>query len=106
MALVRTRRAYAMARTLAVEAGPFGVRVNVISPGAVEGDRINWVIERQAEGRGITTEEVRQELAGAAPLQRFVPPGDVAAVAVFLASSGASSITGEDVNVSAGLVTY
>ena len=95
-----------MARTLAVETGPFGVRVNVISPGAVEGDRINWVIERQAEGRGITTEEVRQELAGAAPLQRFVPPGDVAAVAVFLASSGASSITGEDVNVSAGLVTY
>lgn len=95
-----------MARTLAVETGPFGVRVNLISPGAVEGDRIKWVIEQQAEGRGITTEEVRQELAGAAPLQRFVPPGDVAAVAVFLASSRASSITGEDVNVSAGLVTY
>lgn len=95
-----------LARTLALEAGPYGVRVNVISPGAIEGERIEWVIRKQAEGRGISADEVRQELASGSPLKRLVPPADVAAAAVFLASSRASSVTGEDLNISAGLVMY
>lgn len=95
-----------LARTLALETGPYGVRVNVISPGPVEGERIEWVIRKQAEGRGISADEVRQELASGSPLGRLVPPGDVAAATLFLASSRASSITGEDLNVSGGLVMY
>lgn len=80
-----------MVRTLAAEIGGYGVRVNLISPGAVEGERIEWVVRQQAEGRGISVEEARLELANAAPLGRFVPPGDVASVAVFLASEQARS---------------
>ena len=95
-----------LARTLALETGPYGVRVNVISPGAVEGERIEWVFLKQAEGRGISLDEVRREFARESPLERLVPPGDVAAAAVFLASSRARSITGEDMNVSAGLVMH
>ena len=95
-----------LARTLAVEVGPYGVRVNVISPGGVEGERIEWVIRAQAEGRGISVEQAREELVSGSPMNRLVPPEDVAAVAVFLASDKAGSITGEDVNVSAGVVTY
>ena len=95
-----------LTRSLALETGPYGVRVNMISPGPVEGERIEWVIRKQAEGRGISVEEARQELAKGSPLERLVPPEDVAAVAVFLASSQASSITGEDMNVSGGLVMY
>ena len=95
-----------LARTLAVEVGPYGVRVNVISPGGVEGERIEWVIRAQAEGRGISVEQAREELVSGSPMNRLVPPGDLAAVAVFLASDKAGSITGEDVNVSAGVVTY
>ena len=95
-----------LARTLALETGPLGIRVNVISPGAVEGERIEWVIRQQAEGRGISVDEAREELAKGSPLERLVPPGDVAAVAVFLASDKSGSITGEDVNVSAGLAMY
>ena len=95
-----------LTRTLALETGPYGVRVNLISPGAVEGERIEWVMRKQAEGRGISVEEVRAELAGGSPLNRLVEPGEVAAAVVFLASDGARSITGEDMNVSAGLVTY
>jgi NAD(P)-dependent dehydrogenase (short-subunit alcohol dehydrogenase family) len=72
----------------------------------VEGERIEWVIQQQAEGRGISVEEARAELASGSPLNRLVPPGDIAAVALFLASEKSGSITGEDVNVSAGLVTY
>ena len=61
-----------LTRTLAVETGPYGVRVNLISPGAVEGERIEWMMRKQAEGRGISVEEVRAELA-----QRLAaePPG-------------------------------
>ena len=95
-----------LARTLALETGPYGVRVNVISPGAVEGERIEWVIRKQAEGRGIGLDQARREFEMESPMERLVPPGDVAAAAVFLASGRAGSITGEDMNVSAGLVTY
>ena len=95
-----------LARTLALEAGRYGIRVNVISPGPVEGDRIDWVIRKQAEGRAISTEEVRAELTSGSALGRLISPDDVAATAVFLASSEARSITGKDINVSAGLVMY
>ena len=95
-----------LARTLAAEAGPYGVRVNVISPGPVEGERIEWVIERQAEALGVTVEEARARFTGASPLGRLVSPEDVAAATVFLASDRAASITGEDLNVSAGVVMY
>ena len=95
-----------LARTLAAEAGPYGVRVNVISPGPVEGERIEWAIERQAEALGVSVEEARARFTSASPLGRLVPPADVAAATVFLASDRAASITGEDLNVSAGVVMY
>lgn len=95
-----------LTRTLALEAGPHGIRVNLISPGGVEGERIDWVIRQQAEKRGISVDQARREFVSASPLNRLVPPQDVAAAAVFLASELASSITGEDVNVSAGQAMY
>ena len=91
-----------MARTLAVESGPHGVRVNLISPGAVEGERLDRVIRAQADARGRDPEEVREAIVAEAPLKRFVSPRDVAATVLFLASERAASITGEDVNVTAG----
>src|SRR5205085_7689065 len=95
-----------LARTLAWEVGPYGIRVNVISPGPVEGERIEWVIRKQAEARGISVEEARQQFTSSSPLGRLIPASDVAAAAVFLASDRAASVTGEDLNVSAGTVMY
>ena len=95
-----------LTRTLATEAGPEGVRVNLISPGPVEGERIEWVIERQAEALGVSVEEARARFMAASPLGRLVPPEDVAAAVVFLASDRAASITGEDLNLSAGVVMF
>ena len=48
-------------KTLAMELGPIGVRVNAILPGVVEGDRIRRVIESKAQARGISYEEVEDE---------------------------------------------
>jgi NAD(P)-dependent dehydrogenase (short-subunit alcohol dehydrogenase family) len=95
-----------LARTLAWEIGPYGIRVNVISPGAVAGERIEWAIRNQAEAKGISVKEARQHFTRASPLGNLVPSGDVANAAVFLASDLAASITGEDMNVAAGVVMY
>lgn len=95
-----------LARTLAWEIGSYGLRVNVISPGPMEGDRLKWVFETQAEQQGITFEEARNNMVAASPLNRFVDTQDVADLAVFLASDKGKSTTGEDINVSSGIVMY
>ncbi len=95
-----------LTRTLALEAGAEGVRVNLISPGFVAGPRIEWAMRAQAETRGIPVDDVRQEFEDLAALGRLTEPEDVARTAVFLASAAASGITGADINVNSGVVMY
>jgi len=95
-----------LVRTLALELGPHNIRVNAICPGAVSGPRIEDVIRKQAAARGITEQEARAAFTGSSPLGRLVEADEVARACVFLASDGAASITGEDLNVSAGVVMY
>ncbi|MEU3983513.1 SDR family NAD(P)-dependent oxidoreductase [Streptomyces sp. NPDC026672] len=93
-------------RNLALDAGPFGVRANLVSPGPLEGDRIQQVFEAQASSRGVAVETAREEMLSQSPLRRLVPQVDVARAVTFLASDAAASITGEDLNVSAGIVMH
>jgi NAD(P)-dependent dehydrogenase (short-subunit alcohol dehydrogenase family) len=95
-----------LTRTLAVEAGSYGVRVNLISPGFVAGPRLDWVMEAQATARGIDLEAVRREFEAESALGRLTEPEDVALAAVFLASDAARAITGADLNVNSGVVMY
>ncbi|MDH3540565.1 MAG: SDR family oxidoreductase [Acidimicrobiia bacterium] len=93
-------------RTLALEAGRYGVRVNLISPGFVAGPRLDWVIASQAEGRGVSEDVVREEFEAESALHRLTRPEDVAGTALFLASEEAAAITGADMNVNSGVVMY
>ncbi len=93
-------------RTLAEEAGPHGIRVNLISPGPVEGPRIERVFEAQAEATGRSMSDVRRTFEELAPMNRLVLDGEVADAVAFLASSDSAAITGIDLNVSAGFVMY
>lgn len=95
-----------LVRSLALEAGPAGVRVNLISPGPVKGPRLDRVIKDMADSHGMSEKEMADELASATFLGRVVASQEVASAVSFLASDAAGSITGEDLNVSAGLVTY
>lgn len=95
-----------LVRTLAVELGPYGIRVNAVCPGAVDGPRIDDVIRKQAATRGISEVEVLAGFTGSSPLGRLVAAREVAAACAFLASDGAASVTGEDMNVTAGVVMY
>ncbi len=81
-----------LARSLARELGSRSITANVIAPGFVETD----MTDALSPGR-------KAEIAAAVPLGRFASPEEVAQVAFFLASSGASYITGAVIPVDGGL---
>jgi NAD(P)-dependent dehydrogenase (short-subunit alcohol dehydrogenase family) len=95
-----------LVRTLAVEAAPSGVRVNLVSPGPVAGERMDWVFRAQAEGRGISVEEARAEMVAQIPIGRLIEPREVADAVVWLTLGKLSAVTGADLNVSGGMVMY
>lgn len=95
-----------LTRTLAVETGPHQIRVNLVSPGFVAGERIEWVFEQQSAQQGRPVDDVRADVEDMTPLKRLVTAADVARTVAFLASDESSGITGADVNVTGGLVMY
>lgn len=84
-----------LTKTLAMELGPFGVRVNAICPGSVKGPRIDGVIERDAAERGMTPEEIREVYLRQSSMRIFVSADDVANLAAFLVSEAGASISGQ-----------
>jgi NAD(P)-dependent dehydrogenase (short-subunit alcohol dehydrogenase family) len=86
-------------KTLAMELGPFGVRANVICPGAVEGPRMEGVLEREAAVKGMTRDEVYDGYARGTSMRSFVTAQDVANTAVFLGSDAARLISGQTIAV-------
>jgi NAD(P)-dependent dehydrogenase (short-subunit alcohol dehydrogenase family) len=82
-------------KTLSIELGTHGIRANAILPGAVGGARIEKVFEGRAQATGQPIEEVRKQAMAVQSLKRLVDPRDIAALAVFLASDAAKSISGQ-----------
>ncbi len=95
-----------LVRSLALELGPHGITVNSVCPGAVGGARLARIAAQQAQALGISEEESMRRFSDPAALKRPTRPEEVAAACVFLASDAGSGITGEDMNVTAGLVMY
>jgi NAD(P)-dependent dehydrogenase (short-subunit alcohol dehydrogenase family) len=95
-----------LVRTLAVELGPDHITVNVVSPWLVDNARLARVIASMAAERKATPEQLRGEMEAGTPLRRTVREDEVAATVRFLCSDGAESLTGQDLNVSAGAVMY
>jgi NAD(P)-dependent dehydrogenase (short-subunit alcohol dehydrogenase family) len=86
-----------MTRQLAVEYGAHNIRFNTISPGAIMTAMTQAILD--GDPAGALTGKFRHMHA----LERIGAPSEVAATAVFLASDGASFITGEDILVDGGL---
>ncbi|MCA0870083.1 SDR family oxidoreductase [Seohaeicola saemankumensis] len=86
-------------KTVAMELGPHGIRANAICPGAVEGPRMEGVLEREAAAKGMTRDQVYEGYAAGTSMGRFVTARDVADMAVFLASDGARLVSGQVIAV-------
>ncbi len=81
-----------LTRSAAAELARFGVRVNAIAPGVVETELMTKALARR-----------RDTLSKRIPLKRFARPEEIARAVLFLASDGASYITGEIIRVAGGL---
>jgi NAD(P)-dependent dehydrogenase (short-subunit alcohol dehydrogenase family) len=82
-----------LTKSAALEAAPFGIRVNAVAPGP---------IERKMRTRSAADHECSAALIGSIPLRRFGTPEEVANAIVFLASDRASFITGYVLAVDGG----
>lgn len=88
-----------LTKTLAMELGPAGVRVNAICPGAVEGDRMDRVVAMEAAASGKTHDAVRALYVKGVSLRTWVTAEDVADTVAWLASPQAKRISGQIVAI-------
>jgi len=84
----------AATRSLAIELGPVGIRVNAVAPGVV--DTALWARNKTVPG-------VVAAIEAQTPLRRWATPEDIADVIVFLASDAARFITGETIAADGGM---
>ena len=77
-----------LARNIAVEFGPSGIRANAIAPGLVQTDFARYLWE---------TPEIRTRSTAGAPLRRIGQPDEIAGAAIFLASQAGAFTTGQTI---------
>ena len=96
-----------LTKSVALEVAERGITVNAVCPGYVLTPLVQKQIPDTAKARGITEEQVvRDVLLAAQPTKRFVGVNEVAALAVFLASDAAASITGAILPVDGGWTAH
>ena len=89
-------------KTLALELGPKGIRVNGVHPGYIYGDSVEWYFNHLAEKRGVTFQEVYDEVADETCLGYLPHSEEIAGTVVFFASPLAKPVTGQMIGVNAG----
>lgn len=87
-----------MARTLAIELGPYGVNVNAVAPGFIE----TRMTQMTAERMGMDFEQFKQGAASQIPVRRVGQPEDIASAIAYLCSDEASFISGQTLYVRGG----
>jgi NAD(P)-dependent dehydrogenase (short-subunit alcohol dehydrogenase family) len=88
-----------LAKTLAIELGEYGIRVNAIAPGAVAGERADRVFQGRAQASGRSIDEEKRIGLANQSLKELVDPADIAQLALFLASPAGKSISGQIVPI-------
>ena len=88
-----------LVKTLAIELGAQGIRVNAICPGAVAGPRMERVLAIESAAAGVSIDDIRATYTDGVSMKRFVTADEIAEMAVFLASDAARSISGQAIAV-------
>ncbi|ASP23356.1 3-ketoacyl-ACP reductase (plasmid) [Antarctobacter heliothermus] len=90
-------------KSLALEVGRDGIRVNAILPGHVNTSRFRAVVERRAATLGITPQEMEREVLAPVALGSTVECEDIANMALYLCSSFGGAVTGQALSVCGGV---
>ena len=93
-----------LTKTAAQQLGPHNINVNAVCPGIVRTSLYKEIVRVMSEKEGVSIDEVERRAVSGVPLKRANEPEDIAAMVVFLASTGARNITGQSFNVDGGLV--
>ncbi|MBI2352216.1 MAG: SDR family oxidoreductase [Deltaproteobacteria bacterium] len=91
-----------LTQTIAKEAGPSGIRANIICPGGVDEADLRTMYAERAKGLGMAFQELEKNVLEQTPLRKYASHEEIAKAALFLASSDSSHTTGEALNVSGG----
>jgi NAD(P)-dependent dehydrogenase (short-subunit alcohol dehydrogenase family) len=91
-----------LTQTIAKEAGPYGIRANIICPGGMDEPDLRAMYAERAKGLGMEFSELEKSVLELTPLRKYAKHDEVAKAALFLASSDSSHTTGESLNVSGG----
>jgi NAD(P)-dependent dehydrogenase (short-subunit alcohol dehydrogenase family) len=91
-----------LTQTIAKEAGPYGIRANVICPGGMDEPDLRVMYAERARGLGMEFSDLEKSVLEMTPLRKYAKHDEVAKAALFLASSDSSHTTGESLNVSGG----
>lgn len=94
----------AMTKIAAQQLAEFDINVNAICPGPTSTELVAGITAARARESGKTVEDILNESRKSIPLGRYSTPEDIAAMVVFLASTGGRNITGQSYNVDGGLV--
>ncbi len=89
-------------KMLALELGPHRIRVNGVHPGYIWGPSLKMYFHYLAKQRGVTPEEVYDEIAGETCLGYLAPPEEIAGSVLFMASDLSAPVTGQSLGVNAG----
>lgn len=84
-----------MTKSLAMEVGSYGIRVNAICPGAVSGPRMDRVMAAEAKTRNLSEQQIYDQLVSQTSLKTFVEVEDVAQMALFVCSDRGAKISGQ-----------
>lgn len=90
-------------KSLSIELGPDGIRVNAILPGLVAGDRIRRVIEAKAQAQGVSFKEKEAELLKDVSMRCYVTQHDITNMALYLCSPFGATISGQALAVDGDL---
>ncbi len=91
-----------LTRTAAIDAGAYGINVNVVCPGIVHTPRMDKLCEEKARVRGWPVDKVYQEYVDDMILKRVTEPQDIADAVLFLASDDSRNMTGQEIAVDGG----
>jgi NAD(P)-dependent dehydrogenase (short-subunit alcohol dehydrogenase family) len=86
-------------KSLAMELGEAGIRVNAIQPGIVEGERIRRVFEAKAKARKISFEKMQAEALSFVSMRTMVTPQQLADAILFICSPRGRTISGQAISI-------